>query len=156
MNLIWKTSLLSRVYCLSYQCNYPLPPAKQLRFARQLLSRKPVYTMYILRFQCLSFRSILHKHGLMHDTISQAFSGGWGNSSISAFGQISSMDMVWRRRTVIQLNILPSFHVLPNESVGERASEASSAEQANDWVVRTNEHAVERMAQYSTRRFLSQ
>ena len=38
-------------------------------------------------------------------------------------------------------------------SAAERASEASSAEQANEWAVRANERADERMAQYSTRQF---
>ena len=35
-------------------------------------------------------------------------------------------------------------------SAAERASEASSADQVNEWAVRANE----RMAEYSTRRFL--
>ena len=45
-------------------------------------------------------------------------------------------------------------------SAAERVSEASSAAQANEWVVQVNEWAVqvnewaaERMAQYSSRRF---
>ena len=33
-------------------------------------------------------------------------------------------------------------------SAAERASEASSAEQANEWAVRANERANEQMAQY--------
>ena len=37
-------------------------------------------------------------------------------------------------------------------SAAERASEASSAEQVNEWV---NKQAEERIAQYSTRRFFS-
>ena len=40
-------------------------------------------------------------------------------------------------------------------SAAERASKASSAEQANELVVRANEQTEEQMAQYSTRRFLS-
>ena len=40
-------------------------------------------------------------------------------------------------------------------SVAERASEASSAEQANSWMVRANKWTEEQMAQYSTRRFPS-
>ena len=38
-------------------------------------------------------------------------------------------------------------------SAAERASEASSVEQANEWAVRAYEQAYERMAQYSTRQF---
>ena len=38
-------------------------------------------------------------------------------------------------------------------SAAERTSEASSAEQANEWAVQANERAEERMAQYSTRQF---
>ena len=38
-------------------------------------------------------------------------------------------------------------------SAAERASEVSSAQQANEWVVRANEQTEEQMAQYSTRRF---
>ena len=38
-------------------------------------------------------------------------------------------------------------------SAAERASKASSAEQANEWAVRANEQADKQMAQYSTRRF---
>ena len=40
-------------------------------------------------------------------------------------------------------------------SAAERASEASSAEQANELTVRANERTEERMAEYSTRRFHS-
>ena len=39
------------------------------------------------------------------------------------------------------------------QRVEERASEASSEEQANEWAVRANERTEERMAQYSTRQF---
>ena len=38
-------------------------------------------------------------------------------------------------------------------SAAERASEASSAEQENEWAVGAIERADERMAQYPTRRF---
>ena len=38
-------------------------------------------------------------------------------------------------------------------SAVERASEASSVEQTNEWAVRVNEQADEQMAQYSTRQF---
>ena len=38
-------------------------------------------------------------------------------------------------------------------SAAKRASEASSAEQANECAVRANERADERIAQHSTRRF---
>ena len=40
-------------------------------------------------------------------------------------------------------------------SAAENASEASSAEQANEWAVRANERVDEREAQHSTRRFHS-
>ena len=40
-------------------------------------------------------------------------------------------------------------------STVERASEASSADQANEWAARANEQVEERMAQYSTRWFHS-
>ena len=40
-------------------------------------------------------------------------------------------------------------------SAAERASDASSAEQVNEWLVRGNKQAEERIAQYSTRRFFS-
>ena len=40
-------------------------------------------------------------------------------------------------------------------SAAERASEASSAEQAKEWEVQVNERTEEHMAQYSTRRFHS-
>ena len=40
-------------------------------------------------------------------------------------------------------------------STAERAIEASSAEQANEWAVRVNEWTEERMTKYSTRQFHS-
>ena len=40
-------------------------------------------------------------------------------------------------------------------SAVERASEASSAVQANEWALRVSERTEERMAQYSMRQFCS-
>ena len=40
-------------------------------------------------------------------------------------------------------------------SAAERASEASIAEQANEWAVKANKQTEEQMAQYSMHRFLS-
>ena len=71
---------------------------------------------------------------------------GWKQREIDAFNSLTQTCIPWARERVHE----PASERM---SAAERASEASSAEQANEWAVRANERADERMAQYSTRRF---
>ena len=66
------------------------------------------------------------------------------------------VETAWYRRVqFININHFPkSSRVSEQMSAAERASKASSTEQANERAVRANEQREERMAQYSTRRFL--
>ena len=68
------------------------------------------------------------------------------------------VESVWNRSVhsiVIDKNLFPivSERVSKPLSAPGSASEASSAEQANEWAVRVGEQMEERMAQHSTRRF---